>query len=227
MYNVKKYIKKGKAFMNYKNISIVLLLCIINNVHAKRTGITKAPVTQPTQPRPQIIQPQQQPAINPFEFLPKYTQILYILKDKTPDSSDFSTLKNIRGEADTQIKLIQERKPDLRAKVFNIKTADDIETYSDIYNALKQNSADSSDFSTLNNIKNEAEKQMRQLEEAVQKKPVVQPVGGQLRYPVVGELRYSEILSALKKNVPDSADFSTLNNIVTEATRQRDSLIRK
>ena len=212
--------------MNFfkQNIALILLFTI-GSVYAKRTGTIQTPITQPTQPRTPVIQPQQTPVIEKGQQFPfqgaRYTEILYILESKTPDSSDFSTLRNIKHEAELQMKFIQERKPDLRAKRWVIRNAADIETYSDILTALQQNTPDSSDFSTLKNIITEVDRQIQSIQSRG-KKPIIQPI-----QPVTGELRYTEILSALKQNVPDSSDFSTLNNIITEATRQRDQLIRK
>src|SRR5438128_1975628 len=112
--------------MNYKNISIVLLLCIMNNAHAKRTGQAATTQAAPIKEN------------KPFALLfgvpfnpTTYTEILTILKSKKPNSSNVSDLNNIKREAEYQINLIQNNRPDLRAKRFNIKSTADIKTHHD------------------------------------------------------------------------------------------------
>lgn len=209
----------------FKNIALLIVLTpCINSIQAKQTGArtTSAYIPQPQQQIP--TRPVQQPITpnrpnQPFRSGPTYTDILAILRNSNPDSSDFSTLNNIKNEAETQINLLKDRQVDMRAKVHKINDISEIQTYTDIYRALQQRLADSSDYSTLNNIKNEAETQMKKLQNEVQRERVI------IR-PRTGELTYSQILNALKQNAPDSSDFSTLNNIITEATKQRDSLIK-
>jgi hypothetical protein len=87
-----------------KNMPCLLLLCIINIIEAKRTKATQVPVTRPTQPQPT---PTKQP--QPIPIIPKaltYTEILTILKEKKPNSSDFQTLQNIIYEAKKQMEAI-------------------------------------------------------------------------------------------------------------------------
>ncbi len=196
-----------------KNTSLLLLLFSITIIQTKQTGAKSVYTSEtPMQPKTPIIRPQQIPII--LEG-PRYTEILFILKSKTPDSSDFSTLNDIKHEAEFQINLIQERKPDLRARRWRIRSAADIETYSDILTALKQKSPDSSDLSTLRNIITEVDHQLQSIQNRG-KKPTIQPF-----QPIVPKgPTYTEILRLLKDNNPDSSDFQTLQDIIYEAERQ-------
>jgi hypothetical protein len=206
----------------FKNIALLIVLTTcINSIQAKQMG--QKNVSQGYGQQQQIpTGPVQEPIIpnipnQPFTSGPTYTDILALFRDKNPDSSDFSTLKNIKNEAETQINFLKNRQMDTRAKINRINDIREIQTYSDIYRALQQRLADSSDYSTLNNIKIEAEGQLRKLENAMHRNPVIQAK--------TGELTYSQILNALKQNTPDSSDFSTLNNIINEAQNQKNYLL--
>jgi hypothetical protein len=192
--------------MKYIRSTLTLIaLFAIGSVDARQPSEKKQPQKQ-QQPKPTIL-----------DTMPTHSEILSLLEKKKPtESADFFPLKSIKDEAEYQINLIQKNEHDMRAKRFDIKKAADMQTYNDISQALKQRSPESTALSTLNNIKLAAEQQIKLVPKAVQKKPVIQPA--------TGKLTYNEILSALRENSPSSSDFSTLSNIILEATKQRDQL---
>jgi hypothetical protein len=92
-----------------KRTLIILTLFSALSIQAKQMGQKK--VSQGYGQQQQIpTGPVQEPIIpnipnQPFTSGPTYTDILALFRDKNPDSSDFSTLKNIKNEAETQINL--------------------------------------------------------------------------------------------------------------------------
>jgi hypothetical protein len=181
---------------------------------AKQVGKKTETVTQPSpvQPNPPVNmnRPRPAPIQTIFDTMPTYSEILSLLKKKKPDSSDFTTLNNIKNEAEYQINFIRNKEADFRARIFNIKQPADMKTYTDIYNALKQRTPDSSDFTTLNNIIYEVEKQIKNIQVSVQ-----QPQ--QKQAPQKG---YTQILTQLQNIQPTQDDWDTLRAIKDEVIDQ-------
>lgn len=98
-----------------KNTLTVVALCGMLTTIAKQVGSkttaqpqpkpNPTPYVQPT-PRP-YVQPKPAPYYPQPQAGPTYTEILSSLKSKTPDSSDISTLNNIKNEAERQINFIK------------------------------------------------------------------------------------------------------------------------
>jgi hypothetical protein len=96
-----------------KSVVTIVALFGVASAHAKQVGKQTTPVTQP-KPTPVIPQPgpiirqEPRPVIIPQpEAGPTYSEILYSLQKKKPDSSDISNLRNIKHEAERQIEQIQ------------------------------------------------------------------------------------------------------------------------
>jgi hypothetical protein len=186
--------------MKQINKVLTIIACFaISSAYAKQTGTTKTNV----QPANQTI----------FDTMPTYEEILSVLKKKKPTvANDFSYLKRIKDEAEYKINLIENKEYDGRAKRFDIKTASDMKTYSDILTAFELRSANPTDVKVLTDIKNQAEQQLKKFE-------LVQPLVQPKENP-----KYRKILSLLQESHPTSSDLTTLNNIILEATMQRDQL---
>ena len=110
-----------------KKTVVIIACCAVLSTHTKQVGNKGASPVQPSptpinypQPKPAPIINTNQPRPKPSPYYPQpqtgltYSEIYASLKSKTPDSSDFATLNNIKTEAEKQIKQIQvsvERKP--------------------------------------------------------------------------------------------------------------------
>ncbi len=142
---------------------------------------------------------------------------LYSKRKKPTESANFFPLKGIKEEAEYQIDLIQQNKRGMRAKIFDIKDAADMQTYKDILQALKQRSPDSADLSTLNNILFAAEEQIKQVPKLVQEKPIIQPQPQPKELP---QEEYTQILNQLKVLQPSTNDWDALRKIKDEVVEQ-------
>lgn len=190
--------------MKQINKGLIIIACFaISSAHAKQTGARTTSSRQPTTTTTTLPALQTKQTI--FDTMPTYAEILALLNNKKPTiSKDFVNLQAIEEEAKYKLQLIKQESVDVRAKIFDIKTANQMRTYHDIEKAFKQRSADPADFEILKDIKSAAKRQLKEFKQ--------------------GNPTYREILSTLQNTRPTSSDLATLNNIILEATDQRDQL---
>jgi len=100
---------------NFNIILSILLLCTTSSIFTVKTTTktsartrrrtpAKRPTRTPIAKRQPVIQ-QEEPLQEAFTL--RYSEILSTLKQKTPDSSDISTLRNIKTEVERQINQIE------------------------------------------------------------------------------------------------------------------------